>query len=70
MIKINNKYSIWDKVTLISNTENYIYIIYSITINYNWSINYTIWKDTDYESVSEWQIQLHIPPEPIWLTTE
>ena len=68
-MNVNNKYNIWDSVNLISldNTKD-IYTIYSIS---HWNtITYTIWRWTDYESVGEWQIELYVPPEPIWLQTK
>lgn len=70
-MNVNNKYNIWDSVNLISldNTKD-IYTIYSITISYWDIISYTIWRWTDYESVGEWQIELYVPPEPIWLQTK
>lgn len=69
-MKINNKYSIWEKVELVSTNDKIIYMVYSIKVDYYWYISYTIWNNDDYLAVDEWQIKPYIPPTSIWLTTE
>lgn len=63
---LQQSFDIWDKVKLISDTKNKIYVIYSYTV-YKWDrIVYTIWVDDEYESVEPWQIEQYYPKEPIW----
>ena len=69
-MKINNLFNIGDIVELIHQSTKTQYMVYSITISYWNKLSYTICDWTDYYSVDEWQLQLYVPPEPIWLQTK
>lgn len=62
------RYSIWDKVVLISHDALKVYIVYSYT-TYIDRVWYTIWHDDEYLSIDEWQIEPYVEVEPIWFTT-